>query len=136
MLPPLLAGLMPPPPAARQEIGSGTGCHLELFAAKLPHLRWQPSEYIPGHAADVGKIGAARDLDGDKDSTLTLIDTYGSTRFPNVMPAVALDAAADWKSWPAAATTKAGAFQACEDAGAQRTVWSHQFWAHTRARRA
>ena len=29
------------------EIGSGTGAHLELFAEKLPHFSWQPSEYVP-----------------------------------------------------------------------------------------
>ena len=56
-----------PATADALEVGSGSGCHLELFADNLKSLRWQPSEFIPGHSSDVGKIGAARDFDGDAD---------------------------------------------------------------------
>lgn len=98
-----------PASAEALEIGSGSGCHLELFAEQLKDLRWQPSEFIPGTTADVGKIGAARSFDGDSDRTLSLIDTYGCKRSPNVLPAIALDASAE--AWPEAVTAKTGAFE-------------------------
>ncbi len=63
------------------EIGSGTGEHAVYFAAGLPHLTWQPT-----------------DVDAD---ALASISTHRrSAGLPNLLPALALDAAAP--VWPVA----------------------------------
>lgn len=38
-----------PEPGNILEIGSGTGQHAVFFAARLPHLRWQPSDLPDNH---------------------------------------------------------------------------------------
>ena len=38
------------------EIASGTGAHLEKFAATFPNIQWQPSEYVP--PAEEGELRA------------------------------------------------------------------------------
>ncbi len=57
------------------EIGSGTGQHVPVFAAAVPQLTWWPS-----------------DIDGERRAS---IDAWRAN-VPNVKPAIALDAAADW----------------------------------------
>lgn len=58
------------------EIASGTGEHAAAFAERFPALRWQPS-------------------DPDADSRASIADWCGT--WPNVLPPLALDAAAaDW----------------------------------------
>ncbi|MEQ8861564.1 MAG: DUF938 domain-containing protein [Pseudomonadales bacterium] len=44
------------------EIASGTGQHVELFAAALPMLRWQPSDPDPVQRASINARVAAADL--------------------------------------------------------------------------
>jgi hypothetical protein len=53
------------------EIASGTGAHVELLAARFPHVQWQPSEYLPDNQqafrteeqlAALGKIGERHDM--------------------------------------------------------------------------
>ena len=58
------------------EVASGLGVHVELFAAQLPQLRWQPSEY-------------------SDDAVLTLRDRLGAA--PNIAAPVQLDCSSgDW----------------------------------------
>jgi hypothetical protein len=61
------------------EIASGTGEHAVYFAAGLPHLNWQPTDV---DADALGSISAHR----------------GAAELPNLLPALALDAAAP--IWP------------------------------------
>jgi len=96
------------PPAASfsglaLEVASGTGAHLELYAAAFPGVTFQPSEYVPAAAAPDdeqwarhGKIGARRGLE-----ELACLDSHGCQRFANVRPAVALDLSVTWDAWPA-----------------------------------
>jgi hypothetical protein len=60
------------------EIGSGSGQHVAAFAAAFPGLVWWPSDPLSAHRASIDawrlEAGAA-----------------------NIMPAVAIDAAADWR---------------------------------------
>src|SRR5690606_19027607 len=60
------------------EIGSGTGQHVAAFAAAFPDLVWWPSDPNPAHRTSIEvwrrASGAA-----------------------NIVPAVAIDAAADWR---------------------------------------
>ncbi len=58
------------------EIGSGTGQHAVFFAARLPHLVWQPSDVRENHAS----IDAWRQESG----------------LPNVPPPLLLDVADSW----------------------------------------
>src|SRR5690606_25667667 len=60
------------------EIGSGTGQHVAAFAAAFPGLVWWPSDPNPAHRTS---IEAWRRASGAA----------------NIMPAVAIDAAADWR---------------------------------------
>eukprot|EP00928_Gymnodinium_smaydae_P084763 TRINITY_DN68023_c0_g1_i1.p1 TRINITY_DN68023_c0_g1~~TRINITY_DN68023_c0_g1_i1.p1 ORF type:complete len:221 (+),score=47.30 TRINITY_DN68023_c0_g1_i1:70-732(+) len=71
------------------EIASGSGAHVECYAAALPGLTWHPSEYIPN-----GPPGVPADQ-------LRVIDMHGNGKFSNVRPAVALDASKAWEEWPA-----------------------------------
>ncbi len=59
------------------EIASGTGEHVAHFAARLPHLQWQPSDPDAERRASIGSW---------------------ATGLPNVRPALALDATAP--HWP------------------------------------
>jgi cyclopropane fatty-acyl-phospholipid synthase-like methyltransferase len=60
------------------EIASGTGEHLVHFAARFPHLNWQPSDYDETGLASVAAWSAEADL-------------------PNILPPIQIDAAApDW----------------------------------------
>ena len=61
------------------EIASGSGEHAIYFAAALPHLTWQPSDPDPEARESIAAYRAA-------------------TALPNVLPALALDAAAS--HWP------------------------------------
>jgi len=61
------------------EIASGSGEHAVYFAAALPHLNWQPTDPDPEARASIAAYRAA-------------------TALPNVLPPLALDAAA--AHWP------------------------------------
>jgi cyclopropane fatty-acyl-phospholipid synthase-like methyltransferase len=61
------------------EIASGSGEHAVYFAAALPHLTWQPTDPDPEARASIAAYRAA-------------------TALPNVLPPLALDAAAS--RWP------------------------------------
>ena len=61
------------------EIASGTGEHAVQFAAALPHLMWQPT-------------------DVDADARMSIAAHRASARLPNLLPPLALDAAA--AAWP------------------------------------
>jgi hypothetical protein len=61
------------------EIASGTGEHAVHFAAGLPHLTWQPTDYDPGARQSIAEHRA-------------------SARLPNLLAALELDASA--RSWP------------------------------------
>jgi SAM-dependent methyltransferase len=63
------------------EIGSGTGEHAVYFAAGLPHLAWQPTDI-------------------DADALASISAHRRSAELPNLLPALALDAAAP--VWPVA----------------------------------
>ncbi|MEQ9512022.1 MAG: DUF938 domain-containing protein [Balneola sp.] len=60
------------------EIGCGTGQHAEFLAARLPHLRWQPTD----HPESLGDCK----------------ERLRSAALTNVLPPLALDVAA--KAWP------------------------------------
>ena len=76
---PILDALRPrlPPSGSVLEIASGTGEHVTHFAQALPTLLWQPSDPSPECRAS--------------------IDAWAAN-LPNVLPALALDAAAP--AWP------------------------------------
>ena len=57
------------------ELASGTGHHVQMFARARPGLTWQPTEIAPARRASIDAYTAEGGL-------------------PNVLPAVALDAAA------------------------------------------
>ena len=59
------------------EIASGSGQHVERFAAEFPKVHWQPSEPEPSHRAAIDVRIKAAEL-------------------KNVAPALALDARDDW----------------------------------------
>ncbi len=60
------------------EIASGTGEHLIHFAARFPHLGWQPSDYDAAGLASIAAWSAEAGL-------------------PNILPSMQIDAsAADW----------------------------------------
>lgn len=59
------------------EIGSGTGQHVAAFALAFPGLTWWPSDPLPAHRASIDAW--RRDAGAG-----------------NIMPAVEIDAAADW----------------------------------------
>jgi SAM-dependent methyltransferase len=63
------------------EIASGTGEHAVYFAAALPHLAWQPT-------------------DVDAEALVSISAHRRSAELPNLLPALALDAAAP--VWPVA----------------------------------
>ncbi len=44
------------------EIASGTGQHITFFAARMPHLQWQPSEPDPSYRASIAAHIAAAQL--------------------------------------------------------------------------
>lgn len=67
------------------EIGSGTGQHAEFLAAKLPHVRWQPSD----HPSALGDCE----------------ERLREAALGNVLPPLALDVAAS--HWPLAAADAA-----------------------------
>lgn len=65
-------------PARVLEVASGTGQHAVFFAARLPHVTWQPTEPDPTGLASIEAWRLEADL-------------------PNLEPPIALDAAAvDW----------------------------------------
>jgi SAM-dependent methyltransferase len=67
------------------ELGSGTGEHLLLFAARFPALTWQPSDPDPEARASIAAWSA-------------------EARLPNLLPPLAYDLrAASWHARPAAA---------------------------------
>mmetsp|Transcript_43179 Transcript_43179/g.119431 ORF Transcript_43179/g.119431 Transcript_43179/m.119431 type:complete len:229 (+) Transcript_43179:55-741(+) len=77
------------------EVASGTGAHLEVFAPAFPLIEWQPSEYCPDVADDVGKIGDRGGL-----AELAALDAAGCKVFSNVRPALAVDASLAFDAWP------------------------------------
>lgn len=95
-------------PGLALEIGSGTGAHVEVFAPAFPSLVWQPTEYVPhGEVAqggpargELGARGPAGATFDEAPRALEAIDLVGARQFPNVLPAVALDAALDFERWP------------------------------------
>jgi SAM-dependent methyltransferase len=80
---PILAVLrrVMPPDGTVLEIGSGTGEHAVHFAAALPHLTWQPTDYDPEALASVSAHRR-------------------SAQLPNLLPPLELDACAPL--WPVA----------------------------------
>lgn len=69
-------------PGAVLEVGSGTGQHAAYFAARLPHLQWQPTD-LPG---SLGSIEAYR----------------RDAKVPNLLSPVALDLEnVDGRQWSA-----------------------------------
>ena len=93
---------VPPPtghPVLALEVASGSGAHIEVFAAAFKAITWQPSEYV------------ARPEDT---AVLKLIDSFGCEKFPNVRRACALDLNLDTSSfhagWPPEVTAYAGQF--------------------------
>jgi cyclopropane fatty-acyl-phospholipid synthase-like methyltransferase len=76
----VLERFLPAAPGARVlEVASGSGEHAVYFAAKLPHLVWQPTDPDPAALASIQ----------------AWIDAEGST---NVRPPLRLDATSD--AWP------------------------------------
>lgn len=77
----VLEALRPHLPAGGQllEIASGTGQHTAHFAAALPGLRFQPTDFKAEH--------------------LTSIDAWTGAQ-PNVAPAMQLDVTASWPAGP------------------------------------
>ena len=76
------------------EAASGTGAHLEHFAPALPHITFQPSEYVvldePNDPSTLGRIGLRDGL-----TVLQTLDTIGCNSFSNVKKAIALDLSAE-----------------------------------------
>lgn len=79
---PILDALRPhlPETGLVLEIAAGSGEHALHFAAALPRLQWQPA-------------------DADPDALASIAAWRAHARLPNLLPAVALDAAAP-ASWP------------------------------------
>ena len=75
----VLSRLLTTPGALVLEIASGSGEHAAWFAAKLPHVTWQPS-------------------DVDAEARASIDAWAGEAGVANVKPAIALDAAA--AKWP------------------------------------
>lgn len=61
------------------EIASGTGEHAAFFAARLPHLRWQPSD---ADAAALASIGAWRESTGPLDNLAAPMRLDVTTAWP------------------------------------------------------
>lgn len=61
------------------EIASGTGEHAAFFAARLPHLRWQPSDV---DAAALESIGAWRESTGPLDNLAAPMRLDVTTAWP------------------------------------------------------
>lgn len=78
------------------EVASGSGAHMEVYAAGLPGIQWLPSEYCPLDA-DLPALGTGR---RGGHSKLEALNTVGCDVFPNVSPAVALDASLPFEQWP------------------------------------
>jgi len=74
------------------EVASGTGEHAAHFAAALPHVAWQPTEY---NGCAGPHLGAHQDLSDICESIVAFTEGL-----PNVAPPRELDAAA--AVWPAA----------------------------------
>jgi hypothetical protein len=91
-------------PGLALEIGSGTGAHIEVLAPAFPGLVWQPSEYI-GASSQAQAVQAPFD---ESSRALETIDLCGSGQFPNVRPAVALDASRPFAEWPASVAAARG----------------------------
>lgn len=67
------------------EIASGTGEHAAFFAARLPHLRWQPSDV---DAAALESIGAWRESTGPLDNLAAPIRLDVTAAWPEGVGAV------------------------------------------------
>jgi hypothetical protein len=80
---PILAVLrrVMPPDGTVLEIASGTGEHAVHFAAALPHLIWQPTDYDPEALASISAH-------------------CKSAQLPNLLPPLGLDVCA--RAWPVA----------------------------------
>jgi len=91
------------------EAASGTGAHLEVFASAFPKIEWIPSEYVVSDELAAGDIGRIGTRDGD---VLSVLDTFGSKKFENVKPAVALDLSKPFHEWPGLIISNAGNFDA------------------------
>ena len=106
------------PPDARGlalEIGSGTGAQLQALAAAFPRLSWRPSEFATGGAGvavrgfyEQGPDGPEAGHPVAKARSLAALDAALADELPNVLPAVDLDGAAPFSSWPPAVTTGEG----------------------------
>ncbi|WP_293572635.1 DUF938 domain-containing protein [Phaeobacter sp.] len=62
----VIASIAPPagdPRPIALEIASGTGQHIVGFAARCPHLRWQPSEIDPRRRASIDAFAAESTFD-------------------------------------------------------------------------
>ncbi len=66
-----------PPAGTLLEVASGSGEHIVHFAEAFPSLLWQPS-------------------DPDPDALVSIAAWSDEAALPNVLPPLALDAAADW----------------------------------------
>jgi hypothetical protein len=67
------------------EIGSGTGQHAAYFSAKLPHLRWQPSD-VAEHLAGIRMWGVEPiELDVDKPWPRVSADAVFSANTAHIM---------------------------------------------------
>ena len=73
-----LRGILPPSGLVL-EIASGTGEHLIHFAARFPHLHWQPSDY-------------------DEAGLTSILAWSEEAALPNILPPVRIDASA--RQWP------------------------------------
>lgn len=77
----VLEVLLPPSAGPRRvlEIASGTGEHAAFFAARLPHLRWQPSD---PDAAALASVAAWREHAGTPDNLAAPIQLDVTTPWP------------------------------------------------------
>jgi SAM-dependent methyltransferase len=80
-------------PGAALEIGSGTGQHAAEFAARFPHVKWQPTEYCGG------SNGPEEPAHGTTGPVFDCIKAW-TAQLSNVEAPLELDAAAE--TWPAA----------------------------------
>lgn len=105
------AGASSSQPILALEFASGTGAHVEKFAEAFPEITWQPSEYVVPDELSAGDIGRIGTRDGD---VLDVIDSFGVAKFPNVLPACALDLNLETSSfnagWPKEVTSRAGEY--------------------------
>jgi len=96
------------------EIGSSTGAHIELFAPAFPRLRFHPSEWVDPasshHHRTFEMSGKLSSIVDHGSNELAIIDAVGK-RFPNVLPAVALNMLDPLDSWPALVTEHKGRFK-------------------------